>query len=86
MEHTCVDLLLLHNLGLAEVLHRYDKALNTAVYFLGWRGENVLEVLVRSFIDLVCVLGWRHLSWEQYSILRNQVFDLVLSILRNDLL
>lgn len=86
VEHARVDLLLLDHLGLAEVLHCDDQGLDPGVDLVWWGGEDVLEVLVGGFVDLVCVLRGRDLSWEQDGILCDEVLDLILSILAEDLL
>ena len=43
----------------------------------------MLEVLIGSTVDLLSALGRADLSWEQDSVLGNQILDLVLDLLRN---
>lgn len=83
MEHTRVYFLLFNNHRFLEVLHGHDKPLNFLVDVSGFSGENLLEVIVGSLVDLLSVLRGLNLLGEDDAVLSDQVFDLVRGLHRN---
>ena len=80
MEHTGIDLLLLHHLRLLEILECLNQLLDPLIHLLRSSLKDLLEVLICSLVDLLGTLGRRHLLWKQNSVLGHHVLDLVLQL------
>ena len=83
MQDTGIYLLLLDDLRLLEALQSDNQLLDSFVNLMRFCTENVLEVLIGSLVDLFSALSWTYLPWEEHCVLSNQVFNLVLDILRD---
>ena len=80
MQDASIDFLLLDNLRLLEGLEGDDQVLDTFIDLVWLCTEDMLEVFVGGFVNLLGALGWAHLSWEQNRVLGYEVFDLSLNV------
>ncbi len=81
MQDTSIDFLLFDNLRFLEHLKSDNKLLDSLIDLMRFSRENVLEILICCFVNLLSALCRSHLSWEQDRILCDYVFDLILGIL-----
>ena len=76
-----IDLLLFDHLRFLEALECHDELLDPLVDLMRFSAENVLEILIGGFVDLLSALGRSYLAWEQDRVLSYEVLNLVLDLL-----